>query len=139
MDGIPRRRCAVILAVIGIAVSGALPIPCAAAEVRHFAVPAGEAATTLIAFGLQAEWFVSYDFDRIQHHRTNAINGDFEVIEALRILLKSTGLGFRMVGPQSAFFDTEEPEGSNASPTVVPPASKGNTSSKLMKTILVMS
>src|SRR5262249_23936176 len=70
---------------------------------RHFSIPPGEAAETLLQFGRQSDRSVAYDFDRVQHQPTHAVEGEYEVGEALRLLLKGSGLGFRITAGGGVF------------------------------------
>jgi iron complex outermembrane recepter protein len=109
MDRVRLRRCAIALAAIAVAIGGVFRAQPAAAEPRHFAVPAGEAAQTLVLFGHQADRFISYDFSHVQHQLTQGIDGDFEIADALRFMLNGSGLDFHLSDSGSVFVNVIEP------------------------------
>jgi len=116
MDRVRLRRCAIVLATIGVAVGAVFRTAPAVAEPRHFSVPAGEAAQTLTLFGRQADRFVSYDYDRVRHQLTHALNGDFEIADALRVMLKGSGLDFRVSDSGGVFVTAVDHSAADARP-----------------------
>ena len=97
------QRCWIGVAAVLFAFSGSVFSATAVAERRHFSLPAGEAAETLVQFGREADRYVSYDFDTVQHQSTRAVDGDFEVMDALHQMLEDSGLDFHVSESGSVF------------------------------------
>lgn len=71
-----------------------------AAEVSNeqaFDIPAGPLADTLTEFGLQSGLQISYPQDAVQGLRSSAVQGRLRPAEALRLLLRDTGMEFSFI------------------------------------------
>jgi hypothetical protein len=75
------------------------------AEPLLLSVPAGRAADTLVALGHQADLFVSYDYSLVSWQPTQPIKGRYELKEALRQMLRHSGLQFRIASSGSVFIN----------------------------------
>jgi len=64
----------------------------AVADPMIFRIEAQEASTALTEFAKQSRQQVLFESAKLKGHRTNALSGQFEPIEGLRLLLKGTGL-----------------------------------------------
>jgi hypothetical protein len=66
----------------------------ASAEERiiQFNIPRQNAGDALPAFGQQADVSVVYQYDRVKHHETNPLQGEYTISHAVTILLKNSGL-----------------------------------------------
>ncbi|MGC4097093.1 MAG: TonB-dependent receptor [Nitrospira sp.] len=62
---------------------------------HHFEIPAGELQAALTAFSRQTEVQLLYLSDLVSSLQTSGLHGDYTVDDALRILLKGTGLEHR--------------------------------------------
>lgn len=67
-------------------------VSAAIAEKRDFKIEAQDAATALTEFGRQAGVQILFQYDSVKGHRTNAISGELEAKEAIRLLIEGTGL-----------------------------------------------
>src|SRR5579872_6032813 len=72
-----------------------------AAERQVFHIEQGDAAVTLNEFSRQSAVQLLFDFNMVQGRETNAIDGEFEITEALRQLLANTGLVFDFVNDRT--------------------------------------
>jgi iron complex outermembrane recepter protein len=64
---------------------------------RHFSIAAGDAAQALRDFALQSDLQLLFNYSEAAGLNTVGVTGDYEVTEALEILLRGTGLQFGMV------------------------------------------
>lgn len=65
-----------------------------AAEQREFAIPAGPADAAVRQYVEQAGMSVIYEAGRLNRFKTRAVEGKYEPLEALRLMLAGTGLEF---------------------------------------------
>lgn len=75
----------------GLALSGVPAIASAQSKVA-FDIEAGPAVHALNRYARQARVQVGFSMDAVDHVRTNAVKGSFEIEEALNLLLAGTGL-----------------------------------------------
>jgi hypothetical protein len=61
-------------------------------ELREFHLAAGDAPTTLSEFSRQSNKQVLFDFDVVRRRQTRVVEGTLPPSEALRSMLKGTGL-----------------------------------------------
>ncbi|HJU25968.1 MAG TPA: STN domain-containing protein, partial [Rhodanobacteraceae bacterium] len=80
-----------------------------AATLRHFDLPAGEAVKTVQLLARQSGLQVLAPNADLQGVRTNAVSGDFEPIEALRRMLRGTGLHFSQTDANTVTITRAEP------------------------------
>jgi iron complex outermembrane receptor protein len=66
-----------------------------------FEIAAGDAATTLKEFAAQAHLQLLFDYKAVQFLKTPAVKGQLEPSEALKMLLRGTGLTFRQVNDRT--------------------------------------
>jgi len=99
MSGISNGR-VFRLGHIALAASAVLCMPCAWAKRHHFEIPAGPATATLSQFQFVCKLNVFWDLGSTEL-RTQAVSGDFEPPDALRIMLKGTGYGFVLISKQT--------------------------------------
>jgi hypothetical protein len=66
-------------------------------ELRKFDIPAGDASTALNEFSREANKQVLYDFNVLRNRQTRAVEGMLQPSEALKSMLKGTGLVARNV------------------------------------------
>ena len=82
-----------------------------------FEIAAGEAATTLKQFAAQAHVQLLFDYKAVQSLKTPAVKGQLEPTEALKILLRGTGLTFRRVNDRTFAVMALGTEATGAVPT----------------------
>ena len=102
-----QKRLTVLLRM-GFSIGCLFGVAIAFAEPHHFVVPAGQAAQTLPVFADQVDVFLSYDLDVVQHQHTRAIEGDFEIKDALFRMLEGSGLHFEVSKTGSVFVYLDE-------------------------------
>ena len=61
-------------------------------ESRKFDIPAADASTALLEFSQQADRQVLFDYAVLRNRRTRSVEGTLPPSEALRSMLKGTGL-----------------------------------------------
>lgn len=98
-----RKWCAA-MAVIGVSAT-----PATAKPGQVFDIPAGSVGSALVEFGRQAGWSVGLIDPALARRRSNRIKGRHKPIEALRLLLRSTGADFTMLDDRSAKIFAERP------------------------------
>ncbi len=98
------RKHFVIAALLGAFASVASPAH-AADAVRTFNIPAQSAATALNEFARQADITLAFSYELVSGERTNAVQGDLLVLDALARLLKGTKLGFKRVSDKTIAID----------------------------------
>ena len=64
----------------------------ALAEKRSFRIDAQDAAAALMEFGKQAGLQILFAYDRVKGFKTNSLEGSYEPLEAVRLLVEGTGL-----------------------------------------------
>ncbi len=127
------RNCCIALAVIGVAVT-----PAAAKTRPVFDIPAGNVGRALVEFGRQAGWNVGMTDPVLARRPSNRVKGRHRPVEALRLLLRSTGANFMMLDDHSAkvFADAlpalrpaplSRPADAGPTPEIVVTASKQQT------------
>lgn len=67
----------------------------ALAEKRSFRIDAQDAAAALMEFGKQAGLQILFAYDRVKGFKTNSLDGSYEPLEAVRMLVEGTGLQVR--------------------------------------------
>ena len=72
-----------------------------AAERQVFHIEQGDASVTLNEFSRQSTVQLLFDFNLVQGRQTNALDGEFEIAEALRQMLADTGLVFDFVNDRT--------------------------------------
>ena len=70
-------------------------------ELRKFDIAAGDGSTTLSEFSRQANKQVLFDFQALRNRQTHGVQGMLQPSEALRSMLKDTGLVARNVNEQT--------------------------------------
>jgi outer membrane receptor protein involved in Fe transport len=95
------------LSVLAVATCAVHTLP-AVGEPHRFQVPAGEATDTLMEFGRQANQAVVYDYDRLRNRSTHAVTGNFEIGDALRLLLEGSGLDFAISARGTIFINVAD-------------------------------
>ncbi|HET9391226.1 MAG TPA: TonB-dependent receptor [Steroidobacteraceae bacterium] len=73
----------------------------AAEPLRHFELPAGDAAAMLNEFSRQSELQVLFDFNLLRGLKTRAVHGDLDASDALRAMLAGTNLVFDFVNART--------------------------------------
>src|SRR5690348_3886074 len=87
-----------------------LLLPCsAAAAVRHFDLPEGDARIQLNEFSRQADLQVLDNFPELRGMRSHAVRGDFEPIDALRMLLDGLPLKWDWVNERTLAIRRRKP------------------------------
>jgi iron complex outermembrane recepter protein len=86
-------------------VRGFFPTPVCAAEKKAFDIPAESAEQSVRKFVEQAGLSVLYESGRLTPFHTHALRGDFEPIEALRMLLDGSGLVYSILNPRVISID----------------------------------
>jgi iron complex outermembrane receptor protein len=79
-----------------------LPAPAIAAGEQVFDVRSGQVGKVLVEFGRQAGWSVGLTDPVLARHRSAGVRGRYSPVQALRILLHSTGADFTMLDARSA-------------------------------------
>ncbi|WP_162987006.1 TonB-dependent receptor [Sphingomonas paeninsulae] len=98
-----RKYCGV-MAAIGLSVT-----PAIARGEQVFDVQAGPVGSILVEFGRQCGWTIGLTDPVLAGHRSGGVKGRHTPIQALRILLRSTGADFAMLDARSAkVFATRE-------------------------------
>jgi len=98
------RKHLVIAALLGAFTSVASPAH-AADAVRTFNIPAQSAATALNEFARQADITLAFSYELVSGERTNAVQGDLLILDALARLLKGTKLGYKRVSDKTIAID----------------------------------
>jgi iron complex outermembrane receptor protein len=91
------RKWCVAMAAIGVSAA-----PATAKTGQAFDIPAGSVGNALVEFGKQARWSIGLTDPALARHSSNGIRGRYKPIEALRLLLRSTGADFMMLDDHSA-------------------------------------
>lgn len=68
---------------------------------RQFEIPGGDAVATLNEFGRQAGLQMLFDFDVLKGRKTQPVNGNLLISEALRSMLAGSGLVFAFVNART--------------------------------------
>src|SRR6185312_15107731 len=76
----------------------------AAGPTLHFDIPAGESLKSLSLFNTQSKIEMLYLVKEVQGRTTHSISGDFEIRDALRMLLEGTDLEFQFKDDDSFVF-----------------------------------
>jgi iron complex outermembrane recepter protein len=92
-----KNPAAVGLSVVVAAVLGALAPSSAGAEVRTFQIPSGQAKDTLETFGRQGHISLFSDPRVVNDQHTNAVSTSMEPIQALKAMLKGSGLRYVVI------------------------------------------
>jgi outer membrane receptor protein involved in Fe transport len=87
----------VILGALGFAATAQM----AHADTHRFDVPAGPLGEAMISFGQQANISIGLTDPRLAVSMTHGVKGNYDLLRAIRILLRETGADFEMVGPHS--------------------------------------
>ena len=96
-----RRR---VLAQLGAAVGVLLATKAYAFEKRRklrVRIDAGNATSTLAEFVRQTGLQLLFEADAISHCTTHAVDGHFEPVEVLRLMLEGTGLTFELINDRT--------------------------------------
>ncbi|MDB5712750.1 MAG: TonB-dependent receptor [Sphingomonadales bacterium] len=88
--------------VAAIAVVDLAAAPSLAADERVFDVHAGQVGKVLVEFGKQAGWSIGLTDPTLSRHRSVGVKGRHTPVQALRILLRSTGADFTLLDARSA-------------------------------------
>jgi iron complex outermembrane receptor protein len=94
------RRIGFAVAFVTVWLAGCLMAHAMASGVT-FDIAAGAAPTTLKEFASQAHVQLLFDYKAVQSLRTPAVRGQFEPSEALKMLLRGSGLTFRQVNDRT--------------------------------------
>lgn len=74
--------------------------------VQHFEIPAQALEDALNAFIQASDWQVGFPAGVVKNARSNAVNGAYPPQQALEILLRGTGLSYRLTGGNSVTLQT---------------------------------
>ncbi|HEY3521438.1 MAG TPA: TonB-dependent receptor [Rhodanobacteraceae bacterium] len=91
-----------------------------AATLQHFDLPAGDAVKTVQLLARQSGLQVLAPNADLQGVRTNAVNGDFEPVEALRRMLQGTGLHISQTDANTVTVTRAAPGPSSQTPAQPP-------------------
>ena len=92
-------------ACAALAVAGGLGNSSALANPQRFEIPAGPADATLIRFGQEANLTLLFSVNNVHAQPTRAVSGEFEVRDALRLMLAGSGLGFVFSDEHTVWID----------------------------------
>src|SRR6185312_17046473 len=81
----------------------------AAGPTLHFDIPAGDSVKSLSLFNTQSRIEMLYLADQVQGRVTHAVSGDFEIVDALRMLLEGTDLEFEFKDDYSFVYIKPKP------------------------------
>lgn len=73
----------------------------ATTQKSNFSIPAQDAGSALVQFGVQSGVSIAFTADTVRASRTRAVFGEFTSMEALGRMLEGSGLGFEPIGPSS--------------------------------------
>ena len=104
-----RRRLMILIRCLALAMLGAQAH--ADPAVRHFDIQNQATAAALNEFARQADITLVFSSTLVAKHQTQAIRGDFTVIEGLRRLLDGTGLSFTQVSATTIAISAETKPG----------------------------
>ena len=76
---------------------------------HHFELEAGDASLMLNEFSRQSDMQVLFDFNILRGMKTRAVNGEFDVSDALTAMLKGTNLGFDFVNDHTLAVTPKKP------------------------------
>jgi iron complex outermembrane receptor protein len=113
------RKHLVIAALLGAFASVASPAH-AADAVRTFNIPAQSAATALNEFARQADITLAFSYELVSGERTNAVQGDLLILDALARLLKGTKLGYKRVSDKTIAIDAASSSALRGDPKLRP-------------------
>jgi iron complex outermembrane recepter protein len=109
-------------AVAGILLAFTLGSMAANASPRKFSIESEEASRSLLEFGKQSAVQILFSTAKVKGVVTNAVHGDYEPIDALRLLLQGTSLavneksdGVLVVAPQAQTHDSPNSDSASAS------------------------
>src|SRR6266480_209511 len=92
----------------------AAPLPAAAQEVHAFNVVAGDSASVIRSFGVQAGIQILASADDLRGKKLNPVSGEISTEQALNDLLAGTGLDHRYVGDRAVALVSNSPETGDA-------------------------
>jgi iron complex outermembrane receptor protein len=87
------------------------PLVLANETVVHFSVPKGEATSTLLEFGREAELSVVFNYDDVHGIETRSISGNLPPRRALKKLLRNTQLTFEFTDDTTVVVRTHRSSG----------------------------
>src|SRR4029077_12844747 len=89
---------------VGLALAALLGLTwahCVCASPKHFELPAGDARVMLNRFSEQSEIQLLFDFTQLTGKNTNEVIGDYEPVDALRMLLRGLPVGWEFVNDRT--------------------------------------